>query len=402
MNKIIQNSNKLIILLSSVLSLLCFFTFMQSISTAYAMELDGDEYDVVFLENIEKLAKENYEGEINLEATKELIYDINLDTLGYVYNFTINNENGYAIAINSIGIFEIVELFFNSKNPYENIQNEQRVYVDNMTYLYYIDTSYYFINNNEIKLAIDDLDIFMEVAYFSNNVSFTPSSENIYYTSKVESRHQLSKIHPYLVEVDFLRNECAVIAGANLIQYWDRYKSNLIPNYSPGRELGTAYIYSGSSTTTNNVISELYNNMGTNNPNLGTTITQFKNGLTTYANKKGYSINFDSCMQNNSFNYNMAKEKLIQGQPVALFLDKYHLATMTNETGYDHIDYLIDTSTHTMVGFGYKEIVYTLSNGTNRIDKYIEIATASSVRSKGYLNVNYHNQIDQAYGVSIA
>jgi len=148
----INKKSKLIklsfIIVAIIVALTSIYLFLTNIPVAYAMELDGNEYDQVFLKNIDGLAKDNYGTDIDLVAEKELLYDLNLNKLGYIYDFTVNNEHGYAIVINYTGEFEMAEVFFDAVNPYTISGQAIRVYVTNMTYLYYDNQNYYLAKND--------------------------------------------------------------------------------------------------------------------------------------------------------------------------------------------------------------------------------------------------------------
>ena len=48
-----------------------------------------------------------------------------------------------------------------------------------------------------------------------------------------------------------------------------------------------------------------------------------------------------------------------------------------------------------------KEITYRLTNGTMRTDEYVAVASGIGVRKRGYFNINYSTQIDEAYGINV-
>ena len=77
----INKKSKLIklsfIIVAIIVALTSIYLFLTNIPVAYAMELDGNEYDQVFLKYIDGLAKDNYGTDIDLVAEKELLYDLN-------------------------------------------------------------------------------------------------------------------------------------------------------------------------------------------------------------------------------------------------------------------------------------------------------------------------------------
>lgn len=369
---------------------------------AYAEEYDFGDADSEFIENAVALAKDSYVGDISLTTTKENLYDIDLEPLGYIYDFVVNGEPGYAMVIYQNGAFNLTEIYFNVINPYYGLSGIQRIYLKEFNYLYYLDGEY-FIAETDTPVTDEIMEILRQGSYYSS-VNSLDSSEGgtIYYVSKSEDSNELALRHPGIVQVSGYTNACAPIAGANLIQYWDRYKTNLIPNYTPGRSLANYYLYQEPGTATDGVVGQLFTDMGTNTIESGTSIPQFKAGMTTYCSRAGYSISYNSCMQNGQFSFSVAKQRIDAGQPLALFVENLTVATIYAQDGYDEIDYSFLNGSHVMAGFGYKEIEYVLNNGTTQVNYFIAVASGLSSRSRGYYNINYSTVIDDAYGINIA
>jgi len=392
-----------IILITLLTIICCFGILYYTVGSipAYAMELTGDESDTVFWENLEELYQDNDSDYIAVKADKEIVYDLNLEQLGYIYDFEINGNSGYSIILKSNTDFVVTEMFFDSVNPFRNIADEKKIYVAFMTYLKYDNGEYKFADGQN-ALTDEYIDKLRKIAYYSAGDGFTTSSDTIYYSSRNEDKYNLASRHPGLTNVSGISNACAAIAGGNIIQFWDRYKTDLIADYTPGNALGNSYIYKGESTTTASVIKQLYSDMEVNSTGPGATISQFKSGMTKYSNRQGYAITFNSCMSGGSFNYNTAKQNIVSGQPIALFLDTYNVGLIDENTDYDAVAYLLGKGTHVMAGFGYKEVIYTLNSGATRQDKYIAVASGIGQCPKGFFNVNYNTMIDDAYGIMIA
>lgn len=385
----------------SIMVFASIYLFVAEIPRVYAMELDGNEYDQVFLENVEELAKDNYGTDISVVAEKELLYDLNLQKMGYIYDFTVNEEKGYAVVVNTTGIFEMPELFFNAKNPFSIAEDAKRIYVGDMTYLYFADENYYFAKN-DVVVNDEGLNILKSVALYSGYADFTYESEVIYFTSRNEDRKQLAARHPYITDSVHFSNECAVIAGANVIQYWDRFKTELIPNYTPGGSLGANFLYYGESDVTNKVVSDLYYDMGTNTDGAGTTIDQFTKGMTKYIKRNGnYIITYGTCISSGKFNFDKAKQYFEKSQPIVLFLSTFNITTIYNNENNSEIYTTLSKYNHAMVAFGYRDISYTLSNGTKRYEKYLSVATGISEEPTGYFNISYKTNIDDAIAINL-
>ncbi len=387
------------LLVIALLSAILLAALLSATSMAFAQPLDNDDFDVVFLET----AKELYDTpseELMLTANKELLLDIRLNPLGYVYDFVINGENGYATVILIDDVITVTEFALETRSPYENAKGN-KVYVNYLYHLYETDGEFFTVTDN-VKLTQQTVDALAEKAYKGSAIT-SSRTETITYKSKTPgAAKNLVFRHPAITTASNLTNACAPIAGANLIQYWDRLNENLIPNYTSYTKLGTNIVYKTENDTVQQVAVQLYRDMKTNSIGEGTTEDQFKSGFKTYCSRQGYNtVNYNSCMSNNKFSYNLAKQRLDAGQPLALFVDTFTIAKIT-EGNTDSIEYLVSNACHVMAGFGYKEISYVLTNGTTRNDYYIAVAGGFQEYGISFYNVNLDTQIDDVFGVVIS
>ena len=386
---------KLLTCIAIIAIVMCTSLMVVPFTTAMAMELDGDEYDQVFRETINELGGENYPGDLTITASKELVYDLHLDTLGYLYDFTINGERGYAIVINAHEYIEVVEIYFDAEHPYGNVEEgKQCIYVQALVYLVYSDNAYY---STEGELLSEEvLASLEENAYFGQS-DLDLITETVTYVSKTENKYELAKRHPCFTVPASSTHTCGTIAGANIIQYWDRYHTNLIANFTPGATLGTLYLYHLNSSELTAVSDQLYYDMG---GEYGVTITEFINGIGAYCSRQGYTSSFTLLNVNGSFNYANVKQALNQNLPVVLFLDKFNAVDISEGENMDVLSQYVGIVPHIMAGFGYRDITYTLSSGT-RVDQYIAVASGVVQQERGYLNINRYVQIDAAYSVNV-
>jgi len=365
---------------------------------AKAMNLSNDEFDYIFIETVNEYINENCNNTVELVANKEIIYDIDMKDLGYIYDFALNTEKGYATVVNTQGYPEVAEIYFDLSTPLNGFEYN-KIYIANTLYVYKNGTEYYFPTGEEI--SEEGIHQLREIAYYSANTGFTSSSETIYYTAKVETDVlQMAKRHPAINVINY-SNACVPIAGANIIQYWDRFMPNLIENYTPGVAVGNYYLYNKPNNVVNNMAVQLYNLMGTNTTKEGTTINQFKSGMSMYCSSKGYGISYASCMISGRFDYLKAKEQMNNRYPLILFTEPFAIATIDSNENNDQIKYKKYVGAHSMAGFGFKDISYTLTNGQTRTDNYIEVASGMIECGDGYYNINYDTIIDDAYGINI-
>lgn len=365
---------------------------------ADARQLDGDEFDTVFYNNFDQLSAEHYGGDISLVANKEIVYDMKLNPMGYVYDFSVNGVNGYAIILNTTGIPEPAEFYFDVEDPYCDVSDAKRIFVSSFNYLTFCDGKFYWAENDE-EIPQTVIDQYRNEALYSQAEDYTYIHESIYYTTKNENLHNLAYHYPQLTPLSDYPNSCASLAGANIIQYWDRVKTNLIPNYIPYTMFCNSIWYNDSSEETDNVNIQLYYDMTTNFYGPGTSIPRFKVGMTLYCERQGYTFHNHSLMNNGEFDFDLAKEKMGFGQPIVLFLDTFTVADIACNEGFDTISFYMSNGAHVMVGFGYNEVTYTLTDGSTRVDKYISVTSGVLLRPTGYFNPTYCTQIDDAFSI---
>lgn len=365
----------------------------------FGMPTIANDADVVFRNVLDQLLAEEGYYSTKINAQKQIVYDMNLAEFGYVYDFIVEEKDCYAIVINTDGIYEASEIYFDSLNPYRDIDGLP-IYVTNMTYLYWVGDRFYAVGHDDIlpENIIQDLS---EIAYYCGSGEMTSSSEKINFVTRSENTHDMAKRNPSNVEVPGLTNACVPIAGANIVQYFDRDYQNLIPNFTPGVSLGQHYLYKEKTEEMNTVTRQLYSDMGTNTTGIGSSVAQFKSGMIKYAKRYGYSATFVSCMNGNSLNYDKVKAQITNGNPVVIFLRTMSIATFTVGENQETINYLNSSNAHSLIGFGYKEVTYALSNNTTRQDKYVSVSTGLTQRSRGYLKLANGIICDDSFSVKI-
>lgn len=357
------------------------------------------ECDEVFKTTLEELLTTENAEDTYFASSKKILYDLDMESLGYIYAFTANGIPGFAIVINSYGIYECVEIYFDATNPYSSAtEDDVCIYVNLLTYWLYRDGVYYDVLKNEDvpNLVVENA---REKAYFSTTSSTPAVAEYIYFTYRSEVNHRMVNRHPELITNV---SSCVPTMGANIIQFYDRYSENLIPNYVPGTTIQTIYRYKRTSDETNQVVLQLASDMGTTST--GTTISKFSVGMNKYCNDRGYSFSSTSCMSNGQFNYSLAKQQINSGKPIALFVDPYTIETICvyDDRDFDIIEHWYSDVPHSMAMFGYREITYTLNNGQTRKDDYLQIATGNIFYSSGYCKIGGGTVIDQALAISIS
>mgnify|MGYP002799473307 CR=1 FL=1 len=118
-------------------------------------------------------------------------------------------------------------------------------------------------------------------------------------------------------------NSCAPMAATIVIAYYDVTLTNLIPNFEPGYTYNGQFRFYPNSNTTLHLKEHLYDLMGTNESGAGTSVSQFKSGMTEYVNGQGYSIQYNSIGRNVS----TARSYFQNQTPVVLFLNSFEYYT---------------------------------------------------------------------------
>lgn len=230
------------------------------------------------------------------------------------------------------------------------------------------------INVEETAIA----DFYSDDAYLGDN-DYSTEIETFDYAYKQTTSYLINSNFPnYYNSNATISNACAPVAGSNIIGYFDRYYENLVPNCAPGIERGTNYTFypmSVSIAQKQAVINSLYELMGTNTEQPGTSQNQFKDGLKKYVGTKSRSISYNSVMTSNRFDLTELDFQLRNGNPVVLYLKGYNFSTISDLGNTVELHKKTYQGNHIVVVYGYSNINYFNSNGM-------------LIKNKVYLNVS--------------
>lgn len=365
--------------------------------TAFA-QVSLEECDRCFQTTMNALLDDSDVEGNKINAVRKPVYDITLETLGYVYEYEVANGEGYAIIICDNGEYVAQEVFPDSVSPYKDVE-DLCVYVNNMTYLASRDGELYDINTGavigeELKEQLTEIAI-----YYENDGSIVTGKETVevYYTSKSVDGYETCHRPPQFYYPG-LAGGCAAVAGANLIGYYDRFYEDLIPNHSAGLAYLDYFYYNLTDSKVLAAIDELYSNMNGNSN--GITEANFKSGLTKYCNNKGLSVDYTSVMSWGKLSYNSVKTSLKANKPIVLFLSTYNTCYIYYGDSYESLSYSFYSGNHVMVGFAYRDVTYNTSSGAQNT-RFIYVSTGLSDPDNAYFNIDYNTNINSAYGVNI-
>lgn len=364
----------------------------------------GDWYedeDIAFTSIMQEMKEDHGYDYDTYTFTKAALYTTAGAENGFVFDFTLNGQrNGYILMIAVSDGYEVTEIYIDAQSYFYNNAGIN-IYPTFLQYISYDNGIYYdLITNNEIdEAAVTELE---ERGFgFNGGTSWYDYNENVSYSTRNVTTDQIGIQFPGYGLGASGNNTCAPDAGMHIITFWDVYKENLIPSYTAYSMLGSVLIWKAHSSTLTTVANSLYTYMGTNTTGNGTTVSQFKSGLSSYANTNGgYSVTYTSTMT--SGNYDMTKmlSAFTAGKPVVMFMTPEFnvIGSITvNSGGYDSIsgcDFY--NSSHTMVAYGRQINKYYNSAGTLtrqitflKVARCLQNAGLGWIRlNEGYLNVN--------------
>lgn len=229
--------------------------------------------------------------------------------------------------------------------------------------------------------------------------------EIINYASKADSEIYIPGAVPKYYDTTALLNTCANTAGAILLGYYDGDYNNLIPNFESKRVILNKVLFSSMASPVQEVINDLYTRMGTNVGGAGTTVQGFKEGMQSYVQSKGRNISFTSVVSNGSINTSAYKNAVNSETPMALFVSKYSMLSLTcidRYEEYDEYDVLKYGGNHVLIAYGIREIKYYDEYGAQfREVTLLQVATGYDEDPLVYVLVDDRIEFVDGYAVTI-
>ena len=365
---------------------------------AASAEVKAEECDKIFATTINSLIDESDIANGKVSATRKPLYDISVEPLGYIYEFSLKDSDGYAIVINTDGKYIAQEVIPDGVSPYAESVGKC-VYVGNMTYLEYDEGEYTFAGSDEVLPDAVVEYLAEDALYGDSGIVSGSTTVKVEFKSRSDDNYLMALSIPDFTSSPYL-SSCACLAGANIVAYFDRFSTELIPNYEPGYEYMGYYFYYGGASSVPDLVTQLYSDMGTTESN-GTTTAQFLSGMNKYVKRAGYTFSYSSVMSGGKLNYSSVKTSMKNNKPVALFLSGYNVAEIAMNDTYDSIAYYLFSANHVMVGFGYEDVTYTYASGAKENMQFLYVASGAHISPSGFFNINYNTKINDAYAVSI-
>ena len=237
----------------------------------------------------------------------------------------------------------------------------------------------------------EHVDASYEVQYDTVNIT------NVNYVSAPSFGYLGSEIH----------DACAPLAGTNVVGFYDRWCENLIPDYTPGQISASKYIYypDMSRPQTIQAFNDMYEAMGTNKEQVGTTGTNFKNGLNSYVRSAGYDISWSSMYESStSVNLNTLTDAIDNNKVGVVMCSKYNFCYGVLNSTSDktvRVNKITSVAGHIMMVYGYRIIEYYDAGNLFRKDIFLNVSSSYPTSERGYMQLNDYSVIEEAYIVDI-
>lgn len=201
-------------------------------------------------------------------------------------------------------------------------------------------------------------------------------------------------------------NCCSVLSSTNVVAFYDRYYTNLIPNYEPGITLSGNFSYYTSYDTTEvrTLMANLYTAMNVNVDYVGATESDVKSGLKSYVNGQGYSLSYTSFYSTSTM-LNLSKIRtMVSNAKVGLiFCTAFNFVDSISAVSEGVlITKLNVSSAHIMMVYGYITVDYYKDGSVFLTETYAQVSNGFSTGARGYIKLNDDLSIVSAYIINIS
>lgn len=188
-----------------------------------------------------------------------------------------------------------------------------------------------------------------------------------------------------------MENTCGPLAGLNISAFFDRWCTELIPDYTPGVLFGDDYQYYRDKrlTQTKQALRNLYDLMETEKYG-GATAETFKSGLKAYANNKGYSVSTSSFYSNRvSVNLSRLKTAIIEDKIGVILCERFdYVYGIVVSGGSAKIVKEHNDAPHIMMVTGYTTYNFYNDGVTVATETFLHVSSGFSSGDMGYVQLN--------------
>lgn len=203
-----------------------------------------------------------------------------------------------------------------------------------------------------------------------------------------------------------IKNACGPLAGMNIITFYDRWCTELVPNYDPGIMFSSGYQYWSDRylSQTESCIKSLYDYMNTAALG-GTTSANFKSGLKAYVNDAGYSISSTSFYGNaTTVNLSALKNAISQDKVGLIMCERFDFVSkilVSSSTTVTIVKTHYDAA-HMMMVTGYETVNFYNKGKVVATETFLCVSSSFNSGETGYVQLNdSYLKIDEALIYSI-
>ncbi len=199
-----------------------------------------------------------------------------------------------------------------------------------------------------------------------------------------------------------IKNACGTLTGMNVVTFYDRWHTNLVPDYTPGiinSKGNYQYIPDMARPATQSVIKSLYSLMK-NDVLGGTTSANFKSGLKKYVENAGYSIS-SSSFYSNSLTVNLSKLKtaIQQNKVGVIMLRKFNyiskILNLEEESRVQVTKINMDAG-HMMMVYGFMTLDFYKDGKVIRTETFLNVTSSDSSAKVGFIQLNDYLELEEA------
>lgn len=199
-----------------------------------------------------------------------------------------------------------------------------------------------------------------------------------------------------------LSNTCGPLSGMNIVTFFDRWCTELIPNYDPGIMFSSGYQYWSDRylSQTKNSIRTLYDLMNTGALG-GTTSANFKSGLRTYVEDAGYNVSTSSFYSTSTtVSLSKLKTAINQNKVGLIMCERFDYVSQILVSPADSLARIVKVhydAAHIMMVTGYETFAFYKNGVTVATETFLLVSSGFNTGESGFVQLNdsYLN-IDEA------
>lgn len=251
-----------------------------------------------------------------------------------------------------------------------------------------------------VKASVKE-QVYFDDPTFSGSVASIDDSYEIVYDELVLTVEGQASAPSHGRHENDMQNACAPLTGSNVVAFYDRFFTDLIPNYEPGaiNPYGN-YIYlpdRGLQPVTT-LIRTLHTAMNSAD---GTTEAEFKAGMQSFLASKGRSITYHSFYSTpTNVDLSTLLYWLDNNKVGVLMCSTYNFVSDIINDATSNLYYVVKDNSyvgHMMLVYGY-EIYQIYVGGTLvRTDTFLSVSSGYSSGADGYILLNDDLTIEKAY-----